>query len=121
MLAPFRINSASLSAFVNLMEAYRSRIVDYLLAGYQSGTTPNPDVMCNREIKFGMFLDYAVNHGFDSVATGHYARLERSTDDPILLEGIDKNKDPNLLPGYDATGTSAAAFYWRSHQARTKG
>ena len=60
---PFRV--------VNLMEEYRSRIVDYLLAGYQSGTTPNPDVMCNREIKFGAFLDYAMDHGFDSVATGH--------------------------------------------------
>ena len=82
---PFRV--------VNLMEEYRSRIVNYLLAGYQSGTTPNPDVVCNREIKFGAFLDYANDHGFDSVATGHYARLERSIDDPILLEGIDKNKD----------------------------
>ena len=82
---PFRV--------VNLMEDYRSRIVNYLLAGYKSGTTPNPDVMCNREIKFGVFLDYAVNHGFDTVATGHYARLKRSTDDPVLIEGIDKNKD----------------------------
>jgi len=82
---PFRI--------VNLMDDYRSRIVDYLLAGYQSGITPNPDVMCNREIKFGVFLDFAINHGFDSVATGHYARLERSSGEPVLLEGKDKNKD----------------------------
>ncbi|HCR29926.1 MAG TPA: tRNA 2-thiouridine(34) synthase MnmA [Opitutae bacterium] len=82
---PFRV--------VNLMEDYRSKIVDYLLAGYRSGITPNPDVMCNREIKFGAFLDYAIEQGFNSVATGHYARLERSSDEPILLEGKDKNKD----------------------------
>ena len=82
---PFRI--------VNLMDDYRSRIVEYLLAGYQSGITPNPDVMCNREIKFGVFLDYAVDHDFDTVATGHYARLERSSGEPLLLEGKDKNKD----------------------------
>jgi len=82
---PFRV--------VNLMDDYRSRIVDYLLAGYQSGITPNPDVMCNREIKFGVFLDYAIDHAFDSVATGHYARLERSSGEPVLLEGKDKNKD----------------------------
>jgi tRNA-specific 2-thiouridylase len=59
---------------VNLMHEYRSRIVDYLLEGYQRGLTPNPDVMCNREIKFGVFLQWARDHGFDAVATGHYAR-----------------------------------------------
>ncbi len=59
---------------VNLMHEYRSRIVDYLLDGYRRGLTPNPDVMCNREIKFGVFLQWARDHGFDAVATGHYAR-----------------------------------------------
>ena len=59
---------------VNLMSEYRSRIVDYLLDGYRRGLTPNPDVMCNREIKFGVFLQWARDHGFDAVATGHYAR-----------------------------------------------
>ena len=59
---------------VNLMREYRSRIVDYLLDGYQRGLTPNPDVMCNREIKFGVFLQWARDHGFDAVATGHYAK-----------------------------------------------
>jgi tRNA-specific 2-thiouridylase len=82
---PFRV--------VNLMNDYRERIVDYLLEGYQSGITPNPDVMCNREIKFGVFLDYALEQGFDSVATGHYARLAKSNGDKEILEGADKNKD----------------------------
>ncbi len=59
---------------VNLMHEYRARIVDYLLDGYRRGLTPNPDVMCNREIKFGVFLQWARDHGFDAVATGHYAR-----------------------------------------------
>lgn len=82
---PFRV--------VNLMKEYRERIVDYLLDGYQSGITPNPDVMCNREIKFGAFLEYALANGFDRVATGHYARLENRPDGPAILEGADSNKD----------------------------
>ncbi|HEY5552118.1 MAG TPA: tRNA 2-thiouridine(34) synthase MnmA, partial [Opitutaceae bacterium] len=63
---PFRV--------VNLMTDYKERVVSYLLDGYRRGLTPNPDVMCNREIKFGVFLDYARTNGFDAVATGHYAR-----------------------------------------------
>ncbi len=81
---PFRV--------VNLMEDYQERIVKYLLDGYRSGITPNPDVMCNREIKFGVFLDYALDNGFESVATGHYAQL--SSEHPNrILEGADPNKD----------------------------
>jgi tRNA-uridine 2-sulfurtransferase len=79
---------------VNLMKEYRQRVVDYLLAGYQSGITPNPDVMCNREIKFGVFLDYALEQGFEHVATGHYARTERFADGTTnILCGLDPNKD----------------------------
>jgi tRNA-specific 2-thiouridylase len=63
---PFRV--------VNLMTDYKERVVRYLLDGYRRGLTPNPDVMCNREIKFGVFLDYARTQGFAAVATGHYAR-----------------------------------------------
>ncbi len=59
---------------VDLIDQYRERIVDYLLEGYRSGVTPNPDVMCNREMKFGVFLDYALDQKFESVATGHYVR-----------------------------------------------
>jgi tRNA-specific 2-thiouridylase len=59
---------------VNLMRDYRERVVQYLLDGYACGLTPNPDIMCNREIKFGVFRNWAREHGYDAVATGHYAR-----------------------------------------------
>ena len=59
---------------VNLMRDYRERVVAYLLDGYARGLTPNPDIMCNREIKFGVFRAWAKDHGFTAVATGHYAR-----------------------------------------------
>ncbi|MGA3008081.1 MAG: tRNA 2-thiouridine(34) synthase MnmA [Opitutaceae bacterium] len=59
---------------VNLMRDYRERVVQYLLDGYARGLTPNPDIMCNREIKFGVFRAWARDHGYDAVATGHYAR-----------------------------------------------
>lgn len=83
---PFRV--------VNLMKEYRERVVDYLLAGYREGITPNPDVMCNREVKFGVFLDYALKHGYDAVATGHYARRRQKTDGSWeILRGADPGKD----------------------------
>lgn len=59
---------------VNLMAEYREKVVQYLLDGYAQGRTPNPDIMCNREIKFGAFLSWAKASGFSAVATGHYAR-----------------------------------------------
>jgi tRNA-specific 2-thiouridylase len=59
---------------VNLMQEYRERVVAYLLDGYRRGLTPNPDIMCNREIKFGVFRAWAKDNGFSAVATGHYAR-----------------------------------------------
>ena len=58
---------------VNLMRDYREKVVQHLLDGYARGLTPNPDIMCNREIKFGVFRSWARDHGFSSVATGHYA------------------------------------------------
>ncbi len=79
---------------VNLMDEYRERIVDYLVAGYRGGVTPNPDVLCNREIKFGVFREWAKAQGFSAVATGHYAR-SRLRDDGRreILTGSDPNKD----------------------------
>jgi len=82
---------------VNLMTEYRARVVEYLLDGYRRGLTPNPDVMCNREIKFGVFLAWAREHGFDAVSTGHYARRVDTPDGPALLEGADKNKDQSYF------------------------
>ena len=66
---------------VNLMRDYRRLVVDYLLDGYQRGLTPNPDVMCNREMKFGVFAEYARREGFAAVATGHYAQRVAANSD----------------------------------------
>ncbi|NNE92341.1 MAG: tRNA 2-thiouridine(34) synthase MnmA [Verrucomicrobiales bacterium] len=79
---------------LSLEEEYRERVVDYLLAGYKNGVTPNPDVMCNREMKFGIFLEFAKAQGFEHVATGHYARVRRNDDGTSdILKGLDPNKD----------------------------
>ncbi|MEI6107794.1 MAG: tRNA 2-thiouridine(34) synthase MnmA, partial [Opitutae bacterium] len=86
---------------VNLMDDYRRLVVDYLLDGYQRGLTPNPDVMCNSRVKFGVFAQYARTEGFAALATGHYARrVEDSGRIPptfSLLEGLDKNKDQSYF------------------------
>ena len=79
---------------VNLVNEYREHVVKYLVDGYQAGITPNPDIMCNREMKFGIFLDYALEAGFDGIATGHYVRkLSKDDGSEDLLQGLDKNKD----------------------------
>lgn len=83
---------------VDLIDQYRERIVDYLLEGYRAGITPNPDVMCNREMKFGVFLDYALDQGFEAVGTGHYVRRrERADGSADLLRGADPNKDQSYF------------------------
>lgn len=83
---------------VDLIDQYRSRIVDYLLEGYRAGVTPNPDVLCNREMKFGVFLDYALSQGFEAVATGHYARRRVRKDGLAeILRGADPNKDQSYF------------------------
>jgi len=83
---------------LNLMDEYRDRVVAYLLGGYRGGITPNPDVMCNREMKFGVFLDYARRQGFDGIATGHYARLRRNADGSSdVRRGVDPSKDQSYF------------------------
>ncbi|MGB0409601.1 MAG: tRNA 2-thiouridine(34) synthase MnmA [Opitutales bacterium] len=79
---------------INLVNEYREHVVSYLVDGYKRGITPNPDIMCNREMKFGIFQEYALKNGFDAIATGHYVRSVKNPDAGFdLLEGIDKNKD----------------------------
>jgi tRNA-specific 2-thiouridylase len=79
---------------VNLVNEYREHVVNYLVNGYKRGITPNPDMMCNREMKFGIFQDYALGAGFDGIATGHYVRKKTNEDgSQDLLEGLDPNKD----------------------------
>ena len=82
----------------NFIGEYRDRVVAYLLEGYRTGITPNPDVMCNREMKFGVLLDYALAHGFERVATGHYCQRRDNPDGTAdILEGADKNKDQSYF------------------------
>jgi tRNA-uridine 2-sulfurtransferase len=86
---------------VDLSEYYRKRVVDYMFAEYEKGRTPNPDVMCNREIKFDMFLSKAIELGADYVATGHYCRTDTVENNGqtyyCLLAGADKNKDQSYF------------------------
>ena len=73
---------------------YRQKVVDYMVAEYQAGRTPNPDVMCNQEVKFKLFLNTALEDGADLIATGHYARI---TPKGELLTGLDTNKDQSYF------------------------
>ncbi len=86
---------------IDLSEIYKERIVDYMFAEYEKGRTPNPDVLCNREIKFDIFLKTAMDLGADFVATGHYARREEIEIDGKkvyrLLTGKDGNKDQSYF------------------------
>ena len=79
--------------FVDLSEKYRQRVVDYMFSEYEKGRTPNPDVLCNREIKFDAFLEVARKMGADYVATGHYCRKVEMGGVYSILEGTDPNKD----------------------------
>jgi tRNA-specific 2-thiouridylase len=88
--------------FVDLSREYRQRVVDYMFAEYGRGRTPNPDVLCNREIKFDVFLKTALALGVEAVATGHYARIrahENHLQSPqfSLLAGVDTNKDQSYF------------------------
>jgi tRNA-specific 2-thiouridylase len=80
-------------------QEYKDRVVQYMIEGYRAGITPNPDVMCNREIKFGLFLEKALASGADYVATGHYVKIEKSVANGIfkLFEANDSNKDQSYF------------------------
>jgi tRNA-specific 2-thiouridylase len=83
---------------IDLSKEYKERIVDYMFNEYQAGRTPNPDVLCNREIKFDVFLNAAKELGADYVATGHYCRkLEHSDGSFGLIQGKDPNKDQSYF------------------------
>ncbi|MEK7129095.1 MAG: tRNA 2-thiouridine(34) synthase MnmA [Patescibacteria group bacterium] len=88
---------------LDLEKEYRKEVVDYMIAEYKRGNTPNPDVMCNKEVKFGAFLKYAKSQGADYVATGHYARVRELKTKNLkqkkfeLLAGLDKDKDQSYF------------------------
>ena len=81
---------------------YKQGVIDYMIAEYRAGRTPNPDVMCNKTVKFGAFYDWAIGHGADYVATGHYARIAPSPKSSgnamyAMYSGIDRNKDQSYF------------------------
>ncbi|PQL95882.1 tRNA 2-thiouridine(34) synthase MnmA [Apibacter adventoris] len=86
---------------IDLSNIYKEKIVDYMFKEYERGRTPNPDVLCNREIKFDVFLQTALSLGADKVATGHYARIDtldlKDKTYYKLLAGVDKNKDQSYF------------------------
>ena len=87
---------------IDMSELYKERIVDYMFSEYEKGRTPNPDILCNREVKFDVFLQTALSLGADKVATGHYARVSSFVDEKgkeiyQLLAGKDNNKDQSYF------------------------
>lgn len=87
---------------IDMSELYKERIVDYMFKEYENGRTPNPDILCNREVKFDIFLQTALALGAEKVATGHYARLDSFADENEtkiyrLLSGKDQNKDQSYF------------------------
>lgn len=83
---------------LDLEKEYKRDVVDYMIAEYKAGRTPNPDVMCNKYIKFGGFFDFAMKHGASYVATGHYTRVKKlSAVSFQLLAGKDRNKDQSYF------------------------
>ncbi|MGB5739456.1 MAG: tRNA 2-thiouridine(34) synthase MnmA, partial [Woeseia sp.] len=82
---------------VNFAAEYRNRVFEHFLDEYRAGRTPNPDVLCNREIKFGVFREHAMRLGADLLATGHYARVEHGADGAHLLKGVDPGKDQSYF------------------------
>lgn len=77
----------------DFQKQYRQKVVNYMVAEYQAGRTPNPDIMCNQEVKFKLFLETALEDGADLIATGHYARISSGQ----LYTGLDKNKDQSYF------------------------
>ncbi len=82
---------------LNFSDEYWDRVFSHFLQEYKAGRTPNPDILCNREIKFRAFLDHALENGADAIATGHYARHATLDGAPALLRGVDRNKDQSYF------------------------
>jgi tRNA-specific 2-thiouridylase len=84
---------------INFSKQYQKKVIQYMINGYKNGNTPNPDIMCNRKIKFDLLIKYAIRNGFDKIATGHYSRIIKNdvTREYYLLKGIDQNKDQSYF------------------------
>lgn len=82
---------------VNFAPEYWDNVFSYFLSEYKAGRTPNPDILCNKEIKFKVFLEYALSQGAEKIATGHYARVKEENGQFYLLKGKDNNKDQSYF------------------------
>jgi tRNA-specific 2-thiouridylase len=82
---------------LDLEKEYKEEVIDYMISEYKSGRTPNPDIMCNKHVKFGAFLDFALKNGADFVATGHYAQIKKIGVVHKMLAGVDKEKDQSYF------------------------
>jgi len=82
---------------IDFIKEYWDEVFSVFLSEYQKGRTPNPDILCNKHIKFDHFFDFAIKNGFDMVATGHYARVIHHQDHSELLKGLDLNKDQSYF------------------------
>ncbi|MFA6981872.1 MAG: tRNA 2-thiouridine(34) synthase MnmA [Patescibacteria group bacterium] len=82
---------------LDFIKDYKTKVIEYFFSEYEKGRTPNPDVICNKEIKFGMFLDWALRNGFSLIATGHYARTQEQDGQVKLLKGVDVSKDQSYF------------------------
>lgn len=95
----------------NFEKQYSKKVLNNFFSEYQAGRTPNPDVMCNKEIKFGLFLKKALALGYDAIATGHYVRLIKNRQGRHLLAGKDKNKDQSYFLYYLNQDQLARIFF----------
>ncbi len=82
---------------LDAQEAYRKEVVDAMIQAYKQGLTPNPDMLCNKQIKFGVFEKFRNAHGFDYLATGHYARITHDSSATRLFRGVDEGKDQSYF------------------------
>ena len=82
---------------LDLTKEYKESVIDYLISEYKAGRTPNPDVLCNKDIKFGAFLNWAKEKGVDKIATGHYAQVKEDNGIYRLLRGVDPKKDQSYF------------------------
>ncbi len=82
---------------IDARDEFRREVMEYFVASYAKGETPNPCIVCNNKLKFGLFADFAAEHGFDKIATGHYAVVDRQGDRYILRRGKDPKKDQSYV------------------------
>ena len=99
---------------VNFSAEYKDRVFAEFLREYSAGRTPNPDVLCNAEIKFKAFLDHAIKLGAEHIATGHYARVREADGRYQLLRGLDSRQGPKLFPASTQSSSSLHTHCFRS-------